>query len=74
MASVINATAVTAAITGVITVALVISFILSWPVYMLWNNCLVGSIDGVNTIDWLDAWGVLILSGFLFKSTPPTKN
>lgn len=73
--SLLNQTAlITAAISGAITVALVISFILSFPVFMLWNNCLVGSVDGVNTINWLDAWGIMILCGFLFKPTVAAKS
>ena len=35
----------------------------------LWNNALVGAVDGVNEIGWLQAWGINILSGFLLKSS-----
>ena len=55
-------------ITSVLTL-LLISFMLSWPVFMLWNGCLVGAIAGVNSVTWLQAWGLAILSGMLFKST-----
>jgi hypothetical protein len=51
---------------------LFLSFLLSWPVYMLWNGCLVGAIAGVSEVTWLQAWGLMILSGFLFKSTVST--
>ena len=47
---------------------LALSFLLSWPVYMLWNGCLVGAIAGVSEVSWLQAWGLTILCGFLFKS------
>jgi hypothetical protein len=47
---------------------LVLSFLLSWPVYMLWNGCLVGAIAGVSEVSWLQAWGLTVLCGFLFKS------
>jgi hypothetical protein len=47
---------------------LVLSFLLSWPVYMLWNGCLVGAIVGVSQVTWLQAWGLTVLCGFLFKS------
>ena len=47
---------------------LFLSFLLSWPVYMLWNGCLVGAIAGVSEVSWLQAWGLTILCGFLFKS------
>ena len=47
---------------------LLLSFLLSWPVYMLWNSCLVDAITGVNEVTWLQAWGITILCGFLFKT------
>ena len=53
---------------GAITFLLLLSFLLSWPVFMLWNGCLVDAITGVNEVTWLQAWGITILCGFLFKS------
>lgn len=47
---------------------LLLSFLLSWPVYMLWNGCLVGAVAGVSEVTWLQAWGITILCGFLFKT------
>ena len=47
---------------------LALSFLLSWPVYMLWNGCLVGAVAGVSQVTWLQAWGLTVLCGFLFKS------
>jgi len=49
-----------------------LSFLLSWPVYMLWNGCLVGAVSGVNTIDWTTGWGISLLCGILFKSNVST--
>ena len=51
---------------------LLLSFLLSWPVYMLWNGCLVGAIAGVSEVSWLQAWGLTVLCGFLFKSNVST--
>lgn len=48
--------------------ALFIGFLLSWPVMMLWNYCLVPAV-GVKSITWLQAWGLFVLSNLLFKST-----
>jgi energy-coupling factor transporter transmembrane protein EcfT len=56
-----------------IGLVLFISFLISWPVMMLWNGCLVGAIDSVKEIGWLQSWGISILFGLLFKSTPTTK-
>lgn len=48
---------------------LLLSFLLSWPVYMLWNGCLVGAVAGVAEVTWLQAWGLTVLCSFLFKSS-----
>jgi hypothetical protein len=52
---------------------LLLSFLLSWPVYMLWNGCLVGAVAGVSEVTWLQAWGITILCGFLFKTNVSSK-
>lgn len=58
---------------GAIVIGLVglvfISFLLSWPVYMLWNGCLVDAVEGVKQVSWLQAWGITVLFGFLFKNS-----
>jgi hypothetical protein len=53
---------------GAITFLLLLSFLLSWPDFMLWNGCLVDAVTGVKEVTWLQAWGITILCGFLFKS------
>jgi len=54
---------------------LLFGFLFSLPLYWLWNGCLVDAIDGVNEITLLQAFGILILSNLLFKSstTPSSK-
>ena len=58
-------------IVGAVVIGIVgllfLSFLLSWPVYMLWNGCLVGAVAGVSEVTWLQAWGLTVLCGFLFK-------
>jgi len=49
-----------------------LSFLLSWPVYALWNSCLVGAVAGVAEVSWTQAWGISLLCGILFKSTVST--
>ena len=51
-----------------LVVLLGLSFLLSWPVYMLWNDCLVDAISGVKQVTWLQAWGITVLCSFLFKN------
>lgn len=57
------------AVLGAVVVLLVIGFLMSWPVMMLWNGCLVDAVTGVKEIGWLQAYGLTILTSFLFKST-----
>lgn len=49
-------------------VIVALGLLFSLPVMFLWNLCLVPAIPGINTIGWLQAWGIMILSGFLFKN------
>lgn len=61
------------AVIGGVAFLVCLSLLLSLPVYFLWNGCLVGAIDGVKEVTWLQAWGLMILSSFLFKTTVNTK-
>ena len=65
--------ALTAMVVGVATL-LFISFLLSWPVMMLWNGCLVGAVAFVQEVTWLQAWGLQFLVGLLFNSTITKKD
>ena len=56
-----------------IAVLLFTSFVMSWPVMMLWNGCLVGAVDGVNEVTWLQGWGLSFLFSILFKQGATTK-
>jgi hypothetical protein len=66
------------AIVGTVVVGiagiLLLSFLLSWPVYMLWTGCLVDAVTGVKEVTWLQAWGITILCGFLFKTRVNSKD
>lgn len=57
------------AIVALVVFGVFLSFLLSWPVMWLWNNALVGAVDGVNTIEWVQAWGISVLCSFLFKTS-----
>lgn len=61
-------TTILAAVITAISLGLFFSFLLSWPIYMLWNSCLVGAVAGVAEVTWLQAWGISVLCGLLFKS------
>lgn len=46
----------------------ILGLILSFPVMLLWNSCLVPAVPAVAEIGWLQAWGIMILVGLLTKS------
>lgn len=46
----------------------------SLPVMWLWNAALVPAIPGIKTIGWLQAWGILMLCGLLFKPMTNSKD
>ena len=55
----------------IITVVAVCVFglFLAWPLMILWNACLVPAVQGLREIGWIQAWGIMIVCGMLFKST-----
>ena len=59
---------------GGIALIAVLGLLFSLPVMWLWNAALVPAIPGIKTIGWLQAWGILILCGFLFKPTVSSKD
>ena len=61
-------------ISGGLALIILLGLIISFPTMLLWNGCLVGAIDGVREITWLQAWGLIILSGLLFKTSVSTKD
>jgi hypothetical protein len=57
----------TAFVAALVTV-LVISFLFSWPIMVLWNECLIPAVNGLNEIGWVQAWGISTLFAVLFKT------
>ena len=53
---------------GEVTMSVFISFLMSWPAYMLWNGCLVDAVSIVKEVTWLQMWGIYVLFNFLIKS------
>ena len=54
---------------GVVGIIILLGLLLSLPIWLLWDACLVPAITGVNEISWLQAWGLNILCTGLFKDT-----
>jgi hypothetical protein len=59
---------------GSIIALVLVSLLLAWPMMELWNGCLVPAVNGVNKIEWLQAWGLQILINMLFKVKIVNKN
>ena len=53
---------------GSVVYIILISFLFSYFTMLLWNNCLVPAVDGINTVGWLQAWGLTLLFSILFKT------
>lgn len=51
-----------------------LGLLFSLPVMWLWNATLVPAIPGIAKIGWLQAWGILILCGLLFKPSSMSNN
>jgi len=54
-------------ISSIIALQVIFGLCFSWPVWILWNNCLVGALDSVREVSWMQAWGITMLFGFLFR-------
>ena len=57
---------------GFVLLVVVLTLIFAWPVQWLWNNALVGAIDGVNPISFWQALGINVLVSFLFGNKSST--
>lgn len=60
--------AIGAVIVGVLVI-LIIGALMAFPVMWLWNLCLIPTVSGVHEITWMQAWGLLVLCGILFKNS-----
>lgn len=47
---------------------LVLSFLISYPLMLLWNIALVPAVNVLNPVGWIQMWGIVILFGCLFKT------
>ena len=64
---------ITLAIVTALGVTLVTAVLLAWPTQWLWNNALVGAVDGINPIGFWQALGITFLCNVLFRSTSNSK-
>jgi hypothetical protein len=55
-------------ILGALGALLLITVLFAWPNMWLWNNALVGAVDGINPIGFWQSLGITFLFSSLFKS------
>ena len=68
-----NLSKVVSGVLGVIGIIALMALILAIPIQWLWNNFLVGAIDGVNEIGLFQAFAINILTSILFSPTTHNK-
>lgn len=68
-----NKSSAVIAFLGTLVVIVLLAMVLALPTQLLWNNCLVGAVNGVNEIGFWQALGINVLSGILFKSSNTSK-
>jgi hypothetical protein len=49
-------------------ILVITAVLLAWPTQWLWNNVLIGAVDGVHPIGFWQALGINILFNMLFKN------
>ena len=59
---------------GVVAIALIVIFVLAFPVMFLWNHCLGPAVNGINAIGFWQALGLMILANVLVKTSINTKS
>lgn len=52
-----------------VVLAIGLSALFALPVQYLWNHIAVNAIDGLHHLTFLQAWGLNVLTSFLFKSS-----
>jgi len=62
------------ALLAIVVLVIALGLITSFPVMLLWNGCLVDAVAGIREISWLQAWGLTVLFGILFKTSVTTKD
>jgi hypothetical protein len=62
-----------ATIVGGIALIVLLSFLLSLPVMLLWDAVMPSIFTGLHEITWFQAWGLSLLCGLLFKSHTSSK-
>jgi len=68
-----NTLKILASVTRVLITVLVSSLLVALPIKWLWNNCLVGAVNGINPINFWQSVGIFALFTILFKDISKRK-
>lgn len=58
---------------GALGTLLLVTVVTAWPNMWLWNNALVGAVDGVNPIGFWQSLGITFLCNSLIKTNTDSK-
>lgn len=58
---------------ALVALTIIAGLVLAIITQLTWNHCLIGAVDGVHPITFLQAWGLNILCGMLFCSVSNSK-
>lgn len=56
-------------IVGFFLLTACLGLLLSWPLSLLWNGCLVPAVSGLHEVGILQMWGITFICGCLFRSS-----
>lgn len=51
-----------------LVITILMGLLLAFPVMVVWNSFLVPALTIVKPIGWIQAWGIMVLCGVLFKA------
>jgi hypothetical protein len=54
---------------GILLAVVLVSFLLCYPLMLLWNSCLVPAVSALKPVTWLQMWGISIVFGCLFGNS-----
>jgi hypothetical protein len=55
-----------------ILIVVALGLLISWPMMLLWNGCLVPAMPFLQEVGLLQMWGIIILFSVLFKPVTAT--
>ena len=58
-----------AKILGALIGVVLIGLVTSYPLMILWNECLVPAVPALEKVEWLQMWGITILIGAMCKGS-----